>query len=303
MSKAKLRVADVLRCYWHEFNSTHRLPPFVAHTVSELLKCRTAALGGHIYKCDQCGSEIPVYNSCQNRNCPTCQNTGKEKWLQRRLRDVLPVPYYHVVFTLPHELNNLVNGNRCLLLNELFQSGSWVLQRFAHDQQWRLEGELGMLAILHTWNQQLFQHFHVHYLIPGGAWRENTKEFVVCKGNWLFKKASLADAFRNRFIKRLQKLRSNGQLSYSSCCYELEDEQNWNDLIEKLQSIKWVVYPKRVPATPEKALEYLARYSHRVAISDYRIQKIENDHATFSEMCSPIPPCSVSLANKLQIKR
>jgi hypothetical protein len=282
MSQQKLRVADVLRCCWTAYNRTHRLPPFVARTVNILLKCRTAVLGGHIYQCDQCGSEVPLYNSCKNRNCPTCQNVEKEKWLARRLREVLPVPYYHTVFTLPHELNDLVNGNRRLLLDELFKTGKWVLQRFAHDPQWRLKGELGMIAILHTWNQRLMQHFHVHYLIPGGVWREESEEFIVCKGNWLFKKSSLADAFRNRFIKRLRTLRASGKLDYPQCCCELAEEQNWDALLNKLKKTKWVVYPKRVPSTPEKALEYLARYTHRIAISDYRIKQIENGCVTYT---------------------
>lgn len=282
MSQKKYRVADVLRGCWKEYNRAHRLPPFVAHTVLALLKCRTNLLGGHLYQCDQCGAEIPLYNSCKNRNCPTCQSIEKEKWLKKRISEVLPVPYYHTVFTLPHDLNNLVNGNRRLLLDELFHAGNWVLQRFAKDPQWRLEGVLGLTAILHTWNQRLGQHFHVHYLVPGVAWREETNEVTVCKGNWLFKKSSLADAFRNRFIKRLRKLRKSGRLQYPSCCAKLKDDKQWNALLHKLENITWVVYPKRVPASPEKALEYLARYTHRIAITDARIKKIENAHVTYS---------------------
>ena len=172
---AALRVADVIRACWESYNRAHAVPPQAVKAVRHILRCRTAALGGHIHQCDQCGSEVPVYNSCQTRHCPTCQTSAKEKWLDARLSEVLPVQYFHVVFTVPHFLNALIDANRTLLLGELFGVVNWVLQHFAQDPQWRLEGQLGFLAILHTWTQRLKLHFHIHCIVPGGVWRTAAK--------------------------------------------------------------------------------------------------------------------------------
>ena len=282
MEAPRLRVADVLRECWKAFNREHRLPPHVAKAVRSILACRTSRLGGHIHACDQCGSQVPVYNGCQTRHCPSCQGKARRKWLEDRCADLLPAEYFHVVFTLPHGLNGLIDANRKLLLSELFSVVGWVLQRFAHDPQWRLEGELGYLALLHTWTQRLQEHFHLHCLVPGGVWREATGEWKPCRRKWLFKKDALADAFRNRYIKRLRALRKQDKLAYSGGCAALADESAWEALLSALESQRWIVYPKATPGKPAKALEYLARYTHKVAISDSRIQKIENGRVTYT---------------------
>ena len=282
MEAPRLRVADVLRECWKAFNREHRLPPHVAKAVRSILACRTSRLGGHIHACDQCGSQVPVYNGCQTRHCPSCQGKARRKWLEDRCADLLPAEYFHVVFTLPHGLNGLIDANRKLLLSELFSVVGWVLQRFAHDPQWRLEGEIGYLALLHTWTQRLQEHFHLHCLVPGGVWREATGEWKPCRRKWLFKKDALADAFRNRYIKRLRALRKQDKLAYSGGCAALADESAWEALLSALESQRWIVYPKATPGKPAKALEYLARYTHKVAISDSRIQKIENGRVTYT---------------------
>jgi len=282
MEAPRLRVADVLRECWKAFNREHRLPPHVAKAVRSILACRTSRLGGHIHACDQCGSQVPVYNGCQTRHCPSCQGKARRKWLEDRCADLLPAEYFHVVFTLPHGLNGLIDANRKLLLSELFSVVGWVLQRFAHDPQWRLEGELGYLALLHTWTQRLQEHFHLHCLVPGGVWREATGEWKPCRRKWLFKKDALADAFRNRYLKRLRALRKQDKLAYSGGCAALADESAWDALLSALESQRWIVYPKATPGKPAKALEYLARYTHKVAISDSRIQKIENGNVTYT---------------------
>ena len=141
--KHRLRVADAIRACWDGYNREQAVPPHAAKAVRRMLLCRTAALGGHMHRCDNCGSELPVYNSCEDRHCPTCQGHARRKWTGRRMREILPVQYFHLVFTLPHSLNPLVDANRKLLFNEFFHVVGWVLQRFAHDPQWRLEGELG----------------------------------------------------------------------------------------------------------------------------------------------------------------
>ena len=277
-----LRVADVIRSCWKSYNRGRSLPPHVGKAVRHILSCRTSALAGHIHECDQCGSEVPMYNSCQNRHCPTCQTSAKEKWLSKRRAELLPVQYFHSVFTLPHLLNGLIDANRKLLLGELFSTVNWVLQAFAHDPQWRLEGDIGFVAVLHTWTQKLQEHFHLHCIVPGGVWRADTDEWIHCRARWLFKKDSLAAAFRKRYIKRLGALRQRGKLHFSGAAASLADEANWKALIAQLQELKWIVYPKPAPAGAEIALEYLGRYTHKVAISDYRIKALKTGMVTYS---------------------
>jgi hypothetical protein len=279
---AALRVADVIRSCWESYNRTYALPPQVVKAVRHILRCRTAALGGHLHRCDQCGHEVPLYNSCQTRHCPTCQTSAKEKWLDERLAEVIPVQYFHVVFTLPHLLNPLIDANRTLLLGELFGVVNWVLQHFAKDPQWRLEGQLGFLAILHTWSQRLSRHFHLHCIVPGGVWRETSRQWVPCRGQWLFRKDSLCAAFRNRFLQRLCSLRRCGKLAYGGRAAPLADTAVWETLLEKLAVTGWVVYPKPTPDDPSQALNYAARYTHKVAISDHRIKALKQGMVTYS---------------------
>ena len=279
---ARFRVAEVIRSCWEVYNRTHRIVPGSARVVGRLLACRTAALGGHLHRCDRCGGEVPVYNSCEDRHCPTCQTSARVAWTQQRLAEVLPVQYFHVVFTLPHRLNLLVDANRKLLFNELFATVGWTLQRFARDPQWRLEGELGYTAVLHTWNQKLQEHFHVHCLVPGGVWREEAGEWIPCRGRWLFKKESMADAFRNRYLKRLRSLRKRGKLNLEGCAEALAEEEAFDRLLSELQQERWIVYPKAVPKDPKTALEYLARYTYKVAISDHRIKDLRDGMVTFT---------------------
>jgi len=282
MSAAAIKVADVIRSCWKKYNREHSLPPHTAVSIRHIMECRTKALGGHIYECDQCGGEVPMYNSCQDRHCPTCQTSAKEKWLSKRRRELLPVQYFHCVFTLPHLLNDLIDANRKVLLSELFSTANWVLQSFAHDPQWRLEGTLGVLALLHTWSQRLKRHFHIHCIVPGGVWREETKEWIPCRSKWLFGKDSLATAFRNRYIKRLRSLRKRGKLAYTGKTADLADDSTWDALLEKLTATKWIVYPKVAPAGAAKALEYLSRYTHKAAISNHRIKKLKDGMVTYT---------------------
>lgn len=279
---AALRVADVIRSCWESYNRIHALPPHIVKAVRHILRCRTAALGGHIHRCDQCGHEVPLYNSCQTRHCPTCQTSAKEKWLDARLAEVLPVQYFHVVFTLPHGLNALIDANRRLLLGELFSVVNWVLQHFAQDPRWRLEGQLGFLAILHTWSQRMKRHFHLHCIVPGGVWRETSREWVPCRGKWLFRKDSLADAFRNRFLQRLRSLRTRGKLFYTGPAAHLADDAAWEQCLATLAGQTWIVYPKPTPAEASVALAYVARYTHKVAIGDSRIKAIRDGQVTYS---------------------
>ena len=279
---AALRVADVIRSCWESYNRAHAVPPQAAKAVGHILRCRTAVLGGHIHQCDRCGSEVPVYNSCQTRHCPTCQTSAKEKWLDARLAEVLPVQYFHVVFTLPHSINALIDANRTLLLGELFSTVNWVFQRFAHDPKWRLKGQLGFLAILHTWTQRLKQHFHIHCIVPGGVWRKASQEWIPCRGKWLFREDSLGDAFRNRFLRRLCSLRKRGKLAYGGRAAPLADEAVWDPWHATLKNQSWIVFPKPTPDDPSQAINYVARYTHKVAIGDSRIKALCKGQVTYS---------------------
>jgi len=301
---AALRVADVIRSCWESYNRAYALAPHVVKAVRHILRCRTQALGGHIYQCDECGSEVPVYNSCQTRHCPTCQTAAKEKWLDARLAEVLPVQYFHVVFTLPHSLNALIDGNRSVLLGELFGVVNWVLQHFAQDPQWRLEGQLGFLAILHTWTQRLKLHFHLHCIVPGGVWRAtaeplgeagraDSQAWVPCRGQWLFRKESLADAFRNRYLQRLHSLRRRGKLAYGGRAAPLASDAAWQSWFATLSNETWIVYPKPTPDDPSQALDYIARYTHKVAIGDSRIKAIAtpSDPSAGSRQAASVTYC------------
>jgi len=187
-----------------------------------------------------------------------------------------------VVFTLPHLLNALILCNRGSLFGLLFNSVNKTLQLFAADPQWRLKGKLGFMAVLHTWSQLLRAHFHLHCIVPGGAWRDDEGRWVHSRKKFLFRKDSVAKAFRRIFIEGLEKLRGKGQLQYKSRATRLADDKTWICFIAELKSTRWVVYLKAATMKPEKILDYLARYVQRVAIGDYRIKKIENGHVTFS---------------------
>jgi len=278
---AHLRVADVFRQHWAEYDRTHTIAPHQLNAVRHILQCRTAALGGHLHRCDACHAEIPLYNSCQTRHCPTCQASAREVWLDARRADLLPVTYFHCVFTLPHALNALIDANRRLLLDELFGTVAWVLQRFARDPQWRLQGQLGFTAVLHTWTQRIQKHFHLHCIVPGGVWRSETRQWIPCRGKWLFRKDSLALAFRNRFLCRLQALRTSNKLLFTGCAAELHAENAWNALLAALQTENWIVYPKAA-YNATLVLDYLGRYTHKAAISDHRIKSLANGLVTYS---------------------
>jgi len=279
--KAAFRVADVFRVGWDDYISTHYVNSHVKKVVQHIMNCRTVNQGGRLYRCDGCGAEVPMYNSCFDRNCPTCQTAAKETWLDERHKELLPVQYFHLVFTLPHDLNALIAANRRLLIGELFHTLNWVLQHFAQDPQWKLEGQLGYLATLHTWNQKLLPHYHVHCLVPGGAWNEENGQWRNSHPRFLFGKDSLVKAFRARFIKRLKALRRRGKLRFENDAASLDNTEKWDQLIEKLSRTKWIVYPKPTPASPEQTLEYLGRYTHKTAISDHRIVNISGGHVTF----------------------
>jgi hypothetical protein len=223
-----------------------------------------------------------LYNSCRDRHCPTCQTLAKEAWLADRRAELLPVEYFHTVFTLPHALNPLIDANRAVLLGELFAAVNWVLQRFAADPQWRLDGQLGFLAALHTWTQKLQEHFHLHCLIPGGVWQSARQRWQPCRRRFLFGKQALCDAFRNRYLARLALLRRHGQLAFTGGAALLADPARWDGWLRVLAAQRWIARPQPTAAGPEQALDYLGRYVHRVALGDHRLRSLAQDQVRFT---------------------
>lgn len=281
MAKSSVRLAEVLRAHGEQFLRTHRPDAWVRATLARLRVCRSAALGGHLYVCEDCGRELPMYNSCRDKHCPSCQSMRQAQWREQREAEWIPVPYFHVVFTLPHPLNALIQANPRLLLGEFFAAVNWVLQRFGADPQWKLEGQIGWVGVLHTWTQKLLLHYHIHALIPGGAWDAQNQRWRSAHPRFLFGHQALAKAFRARFLRRLRRLRKRGKLRFAEGCAPLAEPVAWDALLEELESTGWIVYVKGVCEGSERTLGYLARYTHKVAISDSRLVALDDGQVSF----------------------
>ena len=279
--RPRWEVADVFRLYGERYRAEHPLSRDRLKVMSLIERCRTPALGGHLDRCDACGYELPSYNSCRNRHCPKCQTLAKERWLQERQEELLPVGYFHLVFTLPHQLNPLLLGNRRALLALLFAAVADTLQAFAHDPQWRLEGQLGFLAVLHTWSQTLIDHFHLHCLIPAGVLREDGS-WQSARESFLFRTQSLAKAFRSRYLDLLERCYRQNKLLLAGSTSPLGAPEQFARFVDALRHKPWIVYAKRPFAGPQQVLDYLGRYTHRVAISNHRILSVGDGHVIFS---------------------
>ena len=263
--KPAFELAQVIERFAEEFDQKHAPNSYVKRTLGALLRCRTSSLGGHVDKCDQCGHIRISYNSCRNRHCPKCQNTQREAWIESRKQDLLPVPYFHVVFTVPNTLNGLFLHHPALLYNLLFASAWETIAQFGYT---KLQSETGMVAILHTWGQNLSLHPHLHCVVPGGG--------INFKGQWkqvktsvngkvfLFRVENLSSVFRGKFITGLQK--------------QLPQDQQF---IRELKRTNWVVYAKEPFAGPEQVIQYLGRYTHKVAIGNHRLLNVDETGVRF----------------------
>jgi hypothetical protein len=276
-----LEVAHIFRLYGEAFRQTHRLCRVQLQAMRAIEDCRTAVLGGHLYRCEKCGFEKNVYNSCRNRHCPKCQNLDKERWLQQRRNELLPVPYFHVVFTLPEELNVLALGNPEVIYDLLFRCASQTLLEVAADAK-HLAARLGILAILHTWSQTLVLHPHLHCIVPGGGlsldgerWRATTERFLLPV-------RVLAPVFRGKFLAGLKQLYQQGRLKLTGGVEELRDPLAFYQLLDRLYRKFWWIYSKPPFGGPEPVLRYLARYTHRVALANHRLVRLAEDKVTFT---------------------
>ena len=275
-------VADIFRLYGEDYRQYNPLSYEQRKAMHHIEVCRTAELGGHVEQCDQCGFERIAYNSCRDRHCPKCQTLVKEQWLNDRKAELLPCGYFHFVFTLPHDLNPIILCNKRVALQILFTSVTETLQAFAKDPQWRLEGQLGFIAVLHTWSQTLIDHFHLHCPIPAGALSLAKDRWVPARDSFLFRIDSLAKEFRKRYLINLKRAYFKEELIFPGNTANFDSKQKFEQLLKSLSKIKWIAYAKRPFAGPEQVLEYLGRYTHRVAISNNRIVSIDNGKVTFT---------------------
>jgi hypothetical protein len=264
-------LAEVLHRHGPAYLATHPLSVAKAKVWRAILACRTAALGGQVQTCDACGTTRHVYRSCRNRHCPRCQTRAKEAWLAVRRREVLPVAYFHLVFTLPHDLNGLIGQCPRALYEMLFGAVSATLTEFAANPRW-LGGTAAFTLVLHTWKQDLGRHVHLHALVPGGALKANG-DWVAAKRGFLFPITALSEVFRGKFVAALKAARQGGKLRAEAAL----DEPAWGALLARLYAHAWVVYAKHALGGPEQVLDYLGRYTHRVAISNERILGMDAD--------------------------
>jgi hypothetical protein len=269
--KSRLEIAHILHKHIGDYQKQYRLWPQHKKIVSDLLNCRTAHLGGHVDRCDNCGSLRIIYHSCRNRHCPKCQHMPRERWLKKRKDEILPVSYFHVIFTLPHELNRVILNNKKMMLNILFATASKTLLTFGKNE---LNGTPGFLAILHTWDQKLKAHFHLHCLVVGAAVSKDKKRWLPVKNDYLFNQEALSQVFRAKFMQRLRRARNTSALKFADATYS-----NFKNM---LYSKNWVVSVRDPVKRPEHVLQYLARYTHRVAIANSRIKKLENGMVSFT---------------------
>lgn len=281
--RPRWEVADVVRLYGASYQAQRQLSCPQWRVMRHIKECRTAALGGHMEACDSCDHQRPVYNSCRDRHCPKCQTTTKEKWLAARKAELLPVEYFHKVFTLPHELNALTLANKRVVLRILFQSVAETLQQFGRDPRSRLGGNVGFTLVLHTWNQQLFDHFHLHCVIPAGALSRDGKTWIPAQNpRYLFAVKALGIVFRGKFLDHLKKVYEDGKLVLPSSMAEYQSPQRFDDFLSAMRAKSWVVFSKAPFGGPQRVLEYLGRYTHRVAISNHRLVDVSHEGVTFS---------------------
>jgi hypothetical protein len=274
-------VAEIVRAYGDAYRARYRPTRAQRVVLRALVRCRTAALGGHLQACASCGATRPVYNSCRNRHCGKCQSLDQAKWREAQRAVLLPVPYFHVVFTLPHRLNAVIRLNQRTLYHLLFRTVTETLQQFAADPK-HLGAELGITAVLHTWGQQLDYHVHLHCIVTGGGLTPDRERWVASKQpDFLFPVRAVAAKFRGKFLAHLTQLRATGALRLIGRCAPLHDPQQWHRWIAHLRAKKWIVYAKPPCGGPEKALDYLGRYTHRIALSNERLVAVEQDAVRF----------------------
>jgi hypothetical protein len=277
---SSIELADIVRAHGDAYRRTHRLAPVQQTALRAIASCRTAALGGHTDTCDQCGATRTAYNSCRNRHCPKCQRATEAAWLEARQGELLPLPYFHVVFTLPHRLNALAQGNPRVLYAALFRAAADTLLTFGRDPR-HLGGTIGVTAILHTWGQNLSQHVHLHCVVTGGALAPDGTRWIAAKDGFLFPVRALSTVFRAKYLDALQQAFATKALTFALGTAALSESPAFARFVAELRAEPWVVYAKRPFGGPAQVLQYLGRYTPRVAISNARLVDLRDGTVRF----------------------
>lgn len=282
MGKHRLEVADVFRNRGSDFLASfgERISADQRRVLKDICLCRTAALGGHKTKCDHCGHEEISYNSCRNRHCPKCQGTARARWLEDRKKELLDIDYFHVVFTLPEEIGPIALQNKLIVYGTLFRAVSETLLRIAKDPK-HLGAEIGFLAVLHSWGQNLHYHPHVHCIASGGGLSPDQSRWIPCKEGFFLPVRVLSRFFRRCFLDSMNEAYRKEKLYLKGNLQRLQDPSEWNRFLKPLKEKEWVVFSKPPFGGPIQVLKYLARYTHRVAISNRRLVSIEGDEVSF----------------------
>jgi len=282
MGRPALEVADIFRAYgpaWRQAQHGH-LSLGQLKVMSAIEQCRSAALGGHVLRCDACEQVEIAYNSCRNRHCPKCQASAAKRWLEARQADLLPLNYYHVVFTLPAPISAIAYYNKALIYDLLFEVAAETLRTIAADPK-HLGAQIGVTLVLHTWGSALTHHPHVHGIVAGGGLAPDGERWVACKPGFFLSVRVLSRLFRRRFLEELDQAHRSGRLQFFGEYAALADVRAFVDWLAPLREVEWVVYAKRPFAGPAAVLAYLSRYTHRVAISNQRLLALDQRGVTF----------------------
>lgn len=275
-------MADVFRCFGPAFREQHgaSLSSAQRHAMTAIESCRTAALGGHVEQCGDCGHQRVSYNSCRDRNCPKCQGLARAQWLEDRQAELLEVPYFHVVFTVPAEIEVIAFQNQTVVYDILFRAASETLRTIAADPK-HLGAEIGFLGVLHSWGQSLTHHPHLHFLVPGGGIAPDGESWIPCRPGFVLPVPVLSCMFRGLFLRALEKAFIAGELNFFSAHRHLHEPAAFRRYLAPAWKVNWVVYAKRPFAGPAQVLDYVGRYTHRVAISNNRLVSMDGGQVSF----------------------
>lgn len=279
--KPKCEVADIVSIFASDRDQMLSLGFTQRRILEDILYCRTAGMGGHVNQCDVCRHIDISYNSCRNRHCPKCQSLAKARWLEERKNDLLPVKYCHAVFTLPHELNQLILSNKKVALAGLFDTANQTLVELSSNPRHGLVGQLGFTLVLHTWDQKMNPHYHLHCIIPAGVYREVEQEWIAANYQFLFPVKALSKVFKGKYVSFLSKAFQQRRLGFPSSIASPGRKKAFGELLSTVMAKDWVVYAKPPFESPARVLDYLGQYTHKVAIGNHRIMKVGRDEVTF----------------------
>jgi len=283
VDRPKLEVADIFRRYGETYRQLHAASLTTAQrrVMTAIEVCRTASLGGHLERCDCCPYERPCYDSCRDRHCPKCQSLARAEWVEKRKAEILDCEYFHVVFTLPEEIAAIAYQNKELVYSILFRATAETFSTIAVDPK-HLGAEIGFFAVLHTWGQNLLHHPHLHCLVPGGGISPDGTRWIPCRRGFFLPVRVLSRLFRRLFLDDLQEAFDAGKLQFFSSLDALHDPQAFSRYLDPVREEEWVVYAKPPFAGPQQVVDYVGRYTHRVAISNHRLVDIENSQVKFN---------------------